>query len=147
MTYSSLSYTKTPTNILVNLRKLVPLKQHTVQEAYNLAALQAKHFQEMSDSSSPEFPYQAINDQPKIFIAYAPYLPVDGSAHWNGKTWVIVLNSSEPRLRQRFNLAHEFKHILDHTTKQYLYPGKDALLSGLLAEAVADYFAICLLNS
>jgi hypothetical protein len=34
---------------------------------------------------------------------------------------VITLNGAEPYVRQRFSLMHELKHIIDHTTKHYLY--------------------------
>jgi hypothetical protein len=146
MVYKSPPNSKTSVNILTSLRRLVPAKYHTVQEAYDIAALQAKKFRELSDCTNPDFLYEVINGHPKIFIAYDPNLPVYGSAHWNGKTWIIVLDSSETRFRQRFNLAHEFKHILDHTYKHYLYPSSNMRTSPLLAESIADYFAFYLLN-
>jgi Zn-dependent peptidase ImmA (M78 family) len=40
---------------------------------------------------------------------------------------------------------HEFKHVLDHTTKQYLYRDRPSQTAAQQAERVADYFAACLL--
>ncbi len=40
---------------------------------------------------------------------------------------------------------HEFKHVLDHTTKQYLYRDRPLQTAAEQAERVADYFAACLL--
>lgn len=40
---------------------------------------------------------------------------------------------------------HEFKHVLDHTSKQWLYHDRSFQAAGEQAERVADYFAACLL--
>src|SRR5262249_25934594 len=45
----------------------------------------------------------------------------------------------------RFSLMHEFKHVLDHTTKQFLYHDRPFQSAEEQAERVADYFAGCLL--
>jgi Zn-dependent peptidase ImmA (M78 family) len=45
------------------------------------------------------------------------------------------------RGRQRFSLAHEFKHILDHPLVTVLYNKEDECV----AEQACDYFAACLL--
>src|SRR5262249_31781138 len=67
---------------------------------------------------------------------------VSGLASWAGGTWEIVLNAGEPYGRQRFSLAHEFKHVIDHTTGHYLYGWTS---SDEKAERLADYFAACAL--
>jgi len=54
---------------------------------------------------------------------------------------VVLLNRTEPAVRRRFSLWHEFKHILDHEGVDQLYDGwnqRDI-------EGVADYFAACAL--
>jgi len=65
-------------------------------------------------------------------------------AYWNGASWVIVLNATEASTRQRFSMLHEFKHIVNHTTKHRLY-GKDTERSDPAAERAADHFAACVL--
>ncbi len=40
---------------------------------------------------------------------------------------------------------HEFKHVLDHTTKHYLYTDQSYQTAAEQAERVADYFAACVL--
>ena len=40
---------------------------------------------------------------------------------------------------------HEFKHVLDHTTKHFLYHDRPFQTAAEQAERVADYFAACLL--
>jgi Zn-dependent peptidase ImmA (M78 family) len=70
---------------------------------------------------------------------------VSGGAHWDGRFWVITLDADEHSLRQRFSLMHEFKHVLDHTTKHFLYHDRSLHAANERAERVADYFAACLL--
>ena len=40
---------------------------------------------------------------------------------------------------------HEFKHILDHTSRDFLYRDRPGNSADAQAERVADYFAACLL--
>lgn len=58
---------------------------------------------------------------------------------------MIVLNASEPFVRQRFSLAHELKHIIDHQHIDIVYRGLPAHQQHDFAEAVCNYFAGCLL--
>src|SRR5439155_9193448 len=70
---------------------------------------------------------------------------VSGAAHWNGSYWIITISADEPIFRQRFSVMHEFKHVLDHTTKDFLYHDRPLQTADEQAERVADYFAACLL--
>ena len=72
-------------------------------------------------------------------------IPVSGMSYWNGHQWVIVISVSDSIARQRFTLLHEFKHIVDHPTKELLYPGDKTASASEQAEAAADYFAGCAL--
>lgn len=54
---------------------------------------------------------------------------------------VIVVNSREPRVRQRFTIAHELGHyFLDHGLKSFAEPGGRSR-----REREAEWFAACLL--
>jgi Zn-dependent peptidase ImmA (M78 family) len=75
---------------------------------------------------------------PRLQIVREP-LPTSGLSYWNGQTWVIVLNRDDSPARQRYTLAHEYKHIVDHGAAKQLYR------SQWEAERAADYFAACLL--
>ena len=55
------------------------------------------------------------------------------------------MNRLEPFVRQRFSLAHEFKHILDAPFGDVLYPGWRGLSGEDRAEHAANHFAACLL--
>ena len=53
---------------------------------------------------------------------------------------MISLNADEPPLRRRFSLFHEYKHIVDHPCREWLYP-PHRRSSKVLPEQLADYFA------
>ncbi|WP_324193982.1 ImmA/IrrE family metallo-endopeptidase [Nocardia farcinica] len=61
------------------------------------------------------------------------------------RQWVIQLRWADSWKHQRFHIAHEFKHILDHGHELTLYPGSAASCGPCDAERVADYFARYLL--
>ena len=56
-----------------------------------------------------------------------------------------MINAGEPITRQRFSLAHEFKHILDNPFIDVLYGTADTPARAKLIEQLCDYFAGCLL--
>jgi hypothetical protein len=132
-------------NILATLRSLVPQRPLRYQEAIRIAELQANRFRELLQINSPAFPHEAITELPKITVAFDEEIQVSGSAHWNGASWIIVINAHEDPIRQRFSLAHEFKHILDHTTRHFMYRDDAKYTAREQAERVADFFAGCLL--
>lgn len=132
-------------SVLALLRGLVPRRQLTYHEALRIAELQANRLLEHFEVQANAVPDELIAELPRIRIERERGLPVSGAAHWNGRYWVITLNADEHGLRQRFSLAHEFKHVLDHTTRDYLYADRPYMSAHEQAERVADYFAACLL--
>jgi Zn-dependent peptidase ImmA (M78 family) len=134
-----------PTMLLATLRALVPRRALSYTECERLAELQANRFRELLAQDEPCLDDSAIETVPRIAVRHRRGLPVSGLTHWHNGRWLIVLNADEPATRQRFSLAHEFKHVLDHTTKQWLYPNGDRRVASVKAERLADYFAACLL--
>ncbi len=133
-------------SVLATLRALVPKRRLTYSEALRLAELQANRLIELFDITSPQVPNELITELPRMEVRLAPDLPVSGATHWESGRWLISLNATEPYVRRRFSLMHEFKHVLDHTTKHFLYGDvandRDAANR---AERAADQFAACLL--
>ncbi len=74
-------------------------------------------------------------------------LPASGASQWASQRWLVLLNASEPRERQRFSLAHEFKHIIDHRFADLIYAKFPDLDRARIIEQLCDYFAACLLMS
>lgn len=133
------------TSIFARLRGLVPQRLLRLSEAERLAELQANRFRELMEIAGPELPVEAITELPRLLVTVDTLMPVSGSAYWSTGRWVISLNAQEHPARQRFSLAHELKHVLDHTTKHWLYPEEPGLPASVKSERVADYFAGCLL--
>ncbi len=81
-----------------------------------------------------------------MLVELDPNLPVLAGAHWINRRWLLLIRYGEPLERQRFSLAHEYKHCIDYPTRTTLYG--DAAAATVLnrqAELAADAFAAALL--
>src|SRR5438067_12013462 len=135
----------TPRGVLAMLRALVPRRPVSPWETLLIAELQANRLLEYFEITGAPVPEEVVSELPHIRIVREGGLPMSGCAHWDGRFWVITVNADEHPLRQRFSVMHEFKHVLDHTTRDFLYHDRPFQTAGEQAERVADYFAACLL--
>jgi hypothetical protein len=126
-------------SVLTILRAVAPRRRLTALEGGIVAELQANRLLELAGSPSPPIPSELITDLPRIAVRQDPDLPVSGSAIWVAGRWLLSINSSEPWTRQRFSLAHELKHVIDHRHVDVLYAGDGE------AERAAEHFAAALL--
>jgi Zn-dependent peptidase ImmA (M78 family) len=110
-----------------------------------VAELQATRLLKLAEVGQPPLPEGVIGALPRIRVERSSPIPVSGSAQWAKGVWHVVLNGAEPLVRQRFSLAHEFKHVLDAPFVSFLYPEVLGVDSHDRGERVADYFAGCLL--
>lgn len=133
-----------PLGVLQELRSLVPPRPLNFAEACARAELQASAMLAHFGVTDPAVPVEIVTELPRIRVEYEPALPVSGSAYWDGRAWVIGINEDEPYVRQRFSLLHEFKHILDHPTKDLIRLSRRAT-ADIYHERLADYFAACVL--
>ena len=131
--------------VITSLRDLVPIKPLAPTEALRVAELQANRLIELAGITAPPVPDTVITDLPRLLVEKIPPSAASGMSHWSKGRWLILLSKSEPAVRQRFTLAHEFKHVLDHPFITVLYPDKNGVLSHDRAEQVCNYFAACLL--
>jgi Zn-dependent peptidase ImmA (M78 family) len=132
-------------SVLAKLRALVPQRALTAGEALRIAELQTHHLLREFRIDSEAVPEEIVSELPRIRVVREDGLPVSGAAHWNGHYWLITVNADEPIYRQRFSVMHEFKHIVDHTTKEFLYHDRPHQTAEEQAERVSDYFAACVL--
>lgn len=110
-----------------------------------MAEWQATSLLELADLSRPPTPTALVAELPRITVQRDPHLPVSGCATWQDGRWLILLSAAEPIVRQRFSLAHELKHVIDHRDRSQLYVDRPGLSADVQAEQAADYFAACLL--
>lgn len=140
-----MSTTTNPSSILWRLRQLMPEQPLLINEGLRLAELQANRLLEWSGVTEPGTPSELVSGLPFVEVGLRRDLPVSGLTNWYKPRWLILLSGTEPDVRRRFSLMHEFKHILDHDGIDYRYPATWSTSSERRAELAADYFAACLL--
>jgi Zn-dependent peptidase ImmA (M78 family) len=133
------------TNVMTVLRDLVPIRALTLVEALRIAELQAMRLLELTGIKTPPVPETIISGLPRIQVERIKLAGLSGAAEWSHGRWLIVINGAESRGRQRFSLAHEFKHVLDNPFIAVLYPPVHGMSDHDRAEQICDYFAGCFL--
>src|SRR5829696_9806230 len=113
--------------VLAILRAKAPHRALDLREAAQVAEWQATTLLELAGLTEPPTPASLIAELPRVLVRTDVDLPVSGCTSWQAGRWLIVLNGSEPLVRQRFSLAHEYKHTIDHRYRDELYvdrPGR-----------------------
>lgn len=134
-------------SLIKDLRALMPQRVLTPDEALWVAEHQANRLRGLTGYlEEPFLARDVVAGLRKVSVVYDATLPQSGSSHWTGRVWQITLNAGEPFTRQRYTLAHEFKHILDAPFDEFCYANRPRGQSpGQWAETVCDYFAATLL--
>ncbi len=125
-------------NPLVSLRTLRPPRLLSTREERQLAERQATKLLRLMHADLPPYGLDLLDSVPRLRIAYETGMPVSGSTHWTGSTWVILINADEPITRQRFTVFHEFHHVV-------CQPFRHLMLDESVTERAADQFAACVL--
>lgn len=126
-------------SILTQLRALAPKRGISACEALGIAERQATMLLELTAIDSEPVPLEVLRRLPRINLKVEVGLPSSGLSYWDGDNWHLVANADEHPNRQRFSLAHEYKHVIDHPNRDLLYPDHRS------RETAADHFAGCLL--
>jgi len=132
-------------SLIAQLRDVVPRRPLGPETALRVAELQAAKLLHALGVTEPPVLESVVSALPRLQVERLSPIPVSGSTHWAKGRWVIVLNGAEPLVRQRFSLAHEFKHVLDNPFIDSMYPGLPGASAPRRAEQVCDYFSACLL--
>lgn len=131
--------------IIRSVRALTPQRALATSEAHSVAERQAFRLLELLDITRAPVDLDAIASLPGLEVRTVRRLPVSGFSEWARSRWLIAIREDDALLRQRFTLAHELKHVLDHPYVDGLYPNHQGHPSQSRAEAICDYFAGCLL--
>lgn len=126
---------------ITRLRDVVPLRRLSTPEGLRVAEVQADRLLRVSGLTEPPLGEHVIAGIPHIQIERVAPARALAATQWSHGRWLIIINGAISLGRQRWSLAHELKHILDHPFVTILYP-KD---STELAEKSCEYFAACLL--
>jgi hypothetical protein len=127
------------------LRALVPGRALSWSEAHTLAERQATVLLRFMHVDGPPVPQFVIASLPGLIVDWRADWPTAGMTLPVDGHYRIVICSTEPRWRQRFSLAHEYKHVLDDPLIERLYAHLDRGSQGERAERLCNYFAACLL--
>jgi Zn-dependent peptidase ImmA (M78 family) len=134
------------------LRGIIPARPITQAEAYILAERQATTLLRLLDVHDVPVPVARLGTLPKVEIRVEPrhrMLDKSGFSHrWENGRWLIVVNQNDVPGRRRFTLAHEFKHVLDHSIANVAYAHLGhggAKRQHYQIERICDHFAACLL--
>lgn len=132
-------------DVIASLRQLCPDRALSWTEAHAVAERQAGLLLDLMQLAEPPIPMFVISSLPGIQVEWREDWPVSGMSVKAKSHWRIVIRAEERRQRQRFSLAHEFKHVLDDPvivrTHAHLKPARQKDR----AERLCNYFAACLL--
>jgi hypothetical protein len=130
---------QSPPSLLARLRALTPMRGLDLPTAIGIADRQAAVLLRTAGITSGPVPIDVLQQVPSVRLGVTDDLPTSGISYWTGREWRLDARTGEAKVRQRFTLAHEFKHVIDH-------PGRDLLYADHHArEQVADHFAAALL--
>lgn len=130
---------------ITTLRALLPKRVLTWSEAHSVAERQAMVLLALLHIDEPPVPQFVISHLPGIVVDRRKDWPTSGMSVRTRSHWRIVLKADEPRQRQRFSLAHEFKHVLDDPLIERLYTHLPKAGRHERTERLCNYFAACLL--
>lgn len=132
-------------DVIAALRALLPARGVTWSEAHSVAERQAVALLRLLHIEEPPVPQFVVSSLPGIVVDRRAGWPTSGMAVRTDSHWRIVLKADEPRQRQRFSLAHEFKHVLDDPIIEQLHRHLSADGRQERIERLCNYFAACLL--
>ncbi|MGA8364806.1 MAG: ImmA/IrrE family metallo-endopeptidase [Solirubrobacteraceae bacterium] len=125
-------------HVLRELRAMRPSRRLIPYEARRIAEHQAAKLLRLRTVEGGPVPEEAISHLAHIEVARMNGMQSSGFAKWYSGRWHIVVNADHAHVRQRFTIAHELWHVLEHPFSAY------ALCEGT-TEQLADHFAACLL--
>ena len=132
-------------DVIRMLRDLVPHRALTWAEGHSVAERQATLLLKLTAVDEPWVPQFVISNLPGVVVDWRPDWPTDGMSFKTGPHWRIVIRSSDVLQRQRFSLAHEFKHVLDDPFVEQMSQHIDAGRRQERGERLCNYFAACFL--
>lgn len=144
---------KTPTKaemqkLITELRAVAPRRPLTYGESLQVARIQAARLRRWADAEKPDMNLIWLVNQRQVPVRFVPSYKLGEESglttdQVRGRLEMFI-NDGEPKLRQRFSLLHEFKHVLDFdeapTLHRQLGRG-DHKVKGMMIEAIANEFA------
>jgi hypothetical protein len=132
-------------DLLPQLRTLAPRRMMSWAEEHSIAERQAALLLDLARIEEPPVPLFVISSLPGLEVEWRKDWPISALAVRTPSHWQVVISAEEPRWRQRFSLAHEFKHIIDDPIIDRVHGHLSSDERDERAERICNYFAACLL--
>jgi hypothetical protein len=94
-------------DLIAQLRQLVPDRALTWSEAHSVAERQAALLLDLSGITEPPVPQFMISSLPGVVVDWRTDWPAEATSFRMASDWRIVIRATDVRQRQRFSLAHE----------------------------------------
>lgn len=137
--------------VIEQVRDLMPRRALTLTEAYSVAERQAYTLLDLLDIRVPHVTYDQLLALPNIDVRLEPDYRMDhlsGISRFAKGRWLIIVDKNDVHGRRRFTLAHEFKHVIDHSLDKLAYRRLgygDEQHHQAHIEAICQHFAGCFL--
>src|SRR5689334_25418868 len=106
------------------VRDLMPRRPLLLTEAYTVAERQAYRLLELLEITYPHVTYDKLLALPNIEIHLEPNYRMthfSGMSRFSHGRWLILIDKNDMHGRRRYTLAHEFKHVIDHSLDRLAY--------------------------
>jgi len=110
--------------VIEQVRDLMPRRPLSLTEAYSVAERQAYKLLELLEITAPHVTYDKLLQLPNLEIELEPSYLMNhfaGISRFSKGRWVIFVDKNDIHGRRRFTLAHEFKHVIDHSLDRLAY--------------------------
>ena len=137
--------------VIERVRDLMPRRALSLAEAYSVAERQAYTLLDLLGIHAPHVTYTKLLALPNIDIQLEPDYRMDhfsGISRFSHGRWLILVDKNDVHGRRRYTLAHEFKHVIDHSLDKLAYARLgygDAQRQQEHIEAICQHFAACFL--
>lgn len=134
--------------LIERLRALAPHRPLTYGESLKVAQVQAARLRLWIGADDPAINLIWLIKQRSVPVNFLPSYKLGEESgmttdHIGGKLQVFI-NDNEPRIRQRFSIAHELKHVLDFDDAERLHAKLgtgNRKMQGQMIEWIANEFA------
>jgi Zn-dependent peptidase ImmA (M78 family) len=137
--------------VIEQVRDLMPRRPLLMTEAYSVAERQADKLLDLLDIRFPHVTFDKLLSLPNIEIQLEPDYRMthfSGLSRFSHGRWLILVDKNDLHGRRRYTLAHEFKHVIDHSLDKVAYARLgygDTYRRQAHIEAICQHFAACFL--
>lgn len=119
-----MTLTRSERTIIEQVRDVMPKRALSLTEAYAVADLQVSKLLDLLGMTAPPVKFDQLLSLPNLEVQLDADYKMEhfsGLSRFAHGKWLIIVNRNDPHGRRRFTLAHEFKHMIDHSLEKIVY--------------------------